>query len=364
MENEKKKGESRVPLKKRHVENLTSVGSNDTLEEPRTVVTEAKSSLVLDRSDRTPPAVPDSEKECDVRSMIPNVTNNTCPLTSMERMSSSSSILPMPLLLRSATSWDSLLGAVAMDPLGAAATDPMAPPFFNFTTSRGHPLITETMFDTPVGACTMPPANVGSVPPLFCSEATGNNPLEGTSMQTGKFTGRKSAAVSLLADNIPQPTPISEFSGMEIDECNVAEALLHLTPAVPTRRVPLSEIGSQTTNSPAKKLLAVNSVAHNANIDTLKLRSRRLLENVPVTGAPCKCKNSKCLKLYCVCFQTGKFCDGKLCKCKDCLNTEQHNGPGGVRSRAVMKILYRRTDAFDPRLKKKTGEGCSCKKNR
>jgi hypothetical protein len=348
MESEKKKGESRVPLKKRHVEYLTFVGSVNTLEEPRTVVTEAKSSIVLDRSDRTPPGVPESEKGRDVRLAVPNVSISTCPLTSMERMSSSSSMksaLPMPLLLRSTTSWDSLLGA--------AATDPMAPPFFNFTTSRGHPLITETMFDTPVGTCTMPPGNFGSVPPQFRSEATGNHPFEGASMRTGKFTDHKSAAVSLLADNLPQPTPISEFSGMEIDECNVAEALLNLTPVVPTRRVPFAELGSQTTNSPVQE-----------SIDALKLRSCRLLENVPVTGTACKCKNSKCLKLYCVCFQTGKFCDGKLCKCKECLNTEQHNGPGGERSRAVMKILYRRNDAFDPRLKKKTGKGCSCKKNR
>jgi hypothetical protein len=240
----------------------------------------------------------------------------------------------------------------------------MAPPLFNFTTSRGHPLITQQIFDTPVITRTMPPTNFVSVPPQFRSEAIGNHPCGGASMRTGMFTGRKSTA-SLLTDNLPQPTPLSEMSGMEMDECNVAEALLNLTPAVPARRVPFAEIGSHTANSPAKKLYAINSAGtHSASLDVLKMRSRRLLENVPVTNAPCKCKNSKCLKLYCVCFQTGQFCNGDLCKCKDCLNTEQHNGPGGKRSRTIKQILHRRIDAFDKRLKKKTGEGCSCKKTR
>jgi hypothetical protein len=360
MENEKKTGESHVPLKKRHIEYLTSVGNGDTLEEPRVVVTEAKSSVVLDRSDHTPPGVPVSGKGHDVRVAALNVSNSTCPFTSLERTSSSSSmmsIFPMPPLLRSTTSWESLIGATA--------TDAMAPPFFNFTTSRGHPLISEPIFDTPVITRTMPPAFFGSVPPQFRSEAIGNHSFGGASMRKGMFTGRKSTAGSLLTDNLPQPTPLSEISGMEMDECNVAEALLNLTPAVPARRVPFAEIGSQTTNSPAEKLYAIHSAGtHAASPDILKKRSRQLLENVPITDVPCKCKNSKCLKLYCVCFQTGKFCDGNLCKCKDCLNTEQHNGPGGKRSRAVKKILHRRIDAFDKRLKKKTGEGCSCKKTR
>jgi hypothetical protein len=361
MENEKKTGESRVPLKKRSVDCLTSAGSSDTLEAPRVVVTEAKSSVELDRSDHTPLGVPVSSKGRDVRLVALNESNSTCPLTSMERSTSSSSmmsILPMPPLLRSTTScWESLLGATA--------TDAMAPPLFNFTTSCGHPLISEPIFDTPVITRNMPSTNLGSVQPQFRSEAIGNHPFGGVSMRTGMFLGRKSTAASLLTDNLPQPTPLSEMSGMEMDECNVAEALLNLTPAVPSRRVPFAEIGSHTTNSPTKKLYAIKPAGpHSASLDIVKMRSRRLLENVPVTVAPCNCKNSKCLKLYCVCFQTGKFCDGDLCKCKDCLNTEEHNGPGGKRSRAVKQILHRRIDAFDKRLKKKTGEGCSCKKTR
>jgi hypothetical protein len=363
MENEKKKEQRRVlPLKKRHVENLTPVDSDDTLEEARMVETVAKSSVVLDRSDYTAPGIlAETGKGHNDRLGARNVSNRTYPRPVMERVPSTSSmrgILPMPPLLQSTTSWDSLLGA--------AVTDLMAPPFFDFATSCGQPLIAGQIFETPASTYAMPPADFGSMPPQFFSQPPGNHFLPNET-----FAGRKSTGGSLLADNLPQPTPLSGFSGMQMDESNVALALLNLTPAVPTRRVrvrvPFGEIGLQTASTHNANHGALTVRAAAAQKDShgaLTMRTRRLLENVPVTDEPCKCKNSKCLKLYCVCFQTGKFCDGKLCKCKQCLNTEQHNGPGGERSRVVIQILHRRMDAFEPRLKKKTGEGCSCKKNR
>lgn len=33
----------------------------------------------------------------------------------------------------------------------------------------------------------------------------------------------------------------------------------------------------------------------------------------------CKCSNTKCIKLYCICFKNDEFC-GPDCDCKDCLN--------------------------------------------
>ena len=51
------------------------------------------------------------------------------------------------------------------------------------------------------------------------------------------------------------------------------------------------------------------------------------------------------------------------CQCRNCKNTEAHNGPGGIRTLAVAEILKRRPDAFEPRTRD-LDQGCNCKKNR
>lgn len=38
----------------------------------------------------------------------------------------------------------------------------------------------------------------------------------------------------------------------------------------------------------------------------------------------CNCKKTKCLKLYCECYNAGKICGGD-CKCLNCSNTEEHS---------------------------------------
>jgi hypothetical protein len=91
---------------------------------------------------------------------------------------------------------------------------------------------------------------------------------------------------------------------------------------------------------------------------------RNLFENVPLTDRPCKCSNSRCLKLYCECFHYGYFCDIRMCKCRGCLNNEEHNQPRGERIIAVKTILARRPHAFsEVRVRKRTGKGCGCKKS-
>jgi Tesmin/TSO1-like CXC domain, cysteine-rich domain len=77
----------------------------------------------------------------------------------------------------------------------------------------------------------------------------------------------------------------------------------------------------------------------------------------------CTCPKSKCLKLYCVCFQRARLCDESYCKCTNCKNTVKHNGPSGARTIAMANISKRRQDAFQKR-KKQTGLGCSCKRNK
>ena len=76
----------------------------------------------------------------------------------------------------------------------------------------------------------------------------------------------------------------------------------------------------------------------------------------------CKCTKTRCLKLYCDCFQQGKLCTLN-CLCKGCLNTAKESGPDGLRTRAIEDILSRRPDAFEKRVKK-PDKGCACKNSR
>ncbi len=96
----------------------------------------------------------------------------------------------------------------------------------------------------------------------------------------------------------------------------------------------------------------------------IESRAKDLLNEVPYTVQACKCKNTQCLKLYCTCFQQGTLCDELVCLCRKCENTAKHSKPRGSRTRAIYEILNRRIDAFDPRERKQTGHGCSCRKSK
>jgi hypothetical protein len=74
----------------------------------------------------------------------------------------------------------------------------------------------------------------------------------------------------------------------------------------------------------------------------------------------CNCVRSKCLKLYCTCFQGGKVCT-KSCTCVDCANTEKDGT--GERQLAIQLCLEKRPDAFEMRVRE-PGIGCACKNNR
>lgn len=76
----------------------------------------------------------------------------------------------------------------------------------------------------------------------------------------------------------------------------------------------------------------------------------------------CNCVKSRCLKLYCECFQKGKLCND-ACSCVSCLNTQEENHAGGRRKLAIQQALEKRPDAFTKKPKE-IGSGCACKNNR
>lgn len=90
----------------------------------------------------------------------------------------------------------------------------------------------------------------------------------------------------------------------------------------------------------------------------------------------CNCKNSRCLKLYCECFASGRYCD--TCNCVNCFNNRENEA---TRQAAVETILERNPNAFRPKILGSEGsepaavartavadsarhlKGCNCKKS-
>lgn len=86
---------------------------------------------------------------------------------------------------------------------------------------------------------------------------------------------------------------------------------------------------------------------------------------------PCHCKKSKCLKLYCDCFASERYCTD--CKCSNCQNTPEFEE---IRSKAIADTRSKNPHAFKPRISKKLqssglphspptahATGCRCKKS-
>ncbi|CAB9530914.1 tesmin/TSO1-like CXC [Seminavis robusta] len=164
--------------------------------------------------------------------------------------------------------------------------------------------------------------------------------------------------------NVPQ---FESYVTVEVDQNQLGMAQTNTmnVPYYPTLDT-FSSLGNVQTSKPTMStagFLSSNVGSMNyrpaVSFDTLSQSSD---SSPPVQG--CICKRSRCLKLYCKCFQTSNFCDRDLCRCKDCHNTQEYDGPKGERRIAMKTIKARRPNAFETRPTKKTGEGCSCKKNR
>jgi len=138
------------------------------------------------------------------------------------------------------------------------------------------------------------------------------------------------------------------------------------------RPLPSSDAPEKKASGVSQPLAAEGTAAGGHSQTTPTTKTSATAEGTTSTGGSandinyqgCICKRSRCLKLYCKCFQTGNFCDSILCKCKDCRNTNEFGGPKGERTKIIRSIQSRRPDAFSIRPIKKSGEGCACKKNR
>ncbi|GKZ00981.1 hypothetical protein MPSEU_001049600 [Mayamaea pseudoterrestris] len=121
---------------------------------------------------------------------------------------------------------------------------------------------------------------------------------------------------------------------------------------------PLANLTTQTkaASTPAQPKIVVSA-------------DRKDKENGPSTGSKdqkssritCKCKKSRCLKMYCDCFSVNEFCDS--CKCNDCHNLSTPFFQP-ARDVAIKEALLKNPHAFEPRIDVKSHNmGCRCKKS-
>mgnify|MGYP002628894834 CR=1 FL=1 len=66
-------------------------------------------------------------------------------------------------------------------------------------------------------------------------------------------------------------------------------------------------------------------ISHDPSMDTKSQEETKPKKKVKVSPKPCNCKKSKCLKMYCECYASGRACTSE-CQCCDCNNScDSHN---------------------------------------
>ncbi|KAK1578097.1 hypothetical protein Q3G72_027474 [Acer saccharum] len=176
-------------------------------------------------------------------------------------------------------------------------------------------------------------------------------PLNSVTERSGIFPPEK-----LLKQLVFTEFGLYPVSAMPSTELLLSLAEPFTSPRLPPRS-PVSVVKLESSRSHRKPNM-------NANNGAMKDRKR------------CRCKKSRCLKLYCECFAAGEYCDG--CNCNCCRNTIEHED---LREEATEIILERNPNAFRPKIDRssrsyqdnrddskdapkmgKHNRGCHCKK--
>jgi len=87
--------------------------------------------------------------------------------------------------------------------------------------------------------------------------------------------------------------------------------------------------------------------------DCQNTKPREMSDDEKMSQRKCTCKRTRCLKLYCVCFAAGSAC-GSRCSCKDCANDRPlqaglqtpNRGTRRVASKKRKRAAPLRMDAF------------------
>lgn len=123
---------------------------------------------------------------------------------------------------------------------------------------------------------------------------------------------------------------------------------------------PLLDRNGNTISTLSKKSIRPLYTSPCPSVKPLRAQS----EGEDGTGSPtqCKCKKSKCLKLYCDCFALLKFC-GASCRCNECQNIEDPYFKE-IRESAIKAATKRTANAFNSKVTPTTAHvaGCHCSK--
>lgn len=103
--------------------------------------------------------------------------------------------------------------------------------------------------------------------------------------------------------------------------------------------------------SPSKRL---QKIKKHFSIDVIEEK-----EEVSPKKLSCKCTNTKCIKLYCICFKNDQFC-GSECECTDCLNFPEESAIREKKKKVLVnpdELSYlNRFKTMKVKVKKKNGE--------
>ncbi|KAL7180212.1 hypothetical protein ACSBR1_043433 [Camellia fascicularis] len=108
-----------------------------------------------------------------------------------------------------------------------------------------------------------------------------------------------------------------------------------------SQRKPKTELNLPPCRSPQSPLPEINSGCSSVQSHT----NRELIDGATKEQKRCKCKQSRCLKLYCECFSSGTYCNG--CSCINCQNNVENEA---AREVAMESTLERNPNAFKPKI--------------
>jgi hypothetical protein len=140
----------------------------------------------------------------------------------------------------------------------------------------------------------------------------------------------------------------------------------HEPPMAAIRFTYASEAASLTGYMPTPNRRGQHSLPHRHGLEMMtptaadrRGTGKENADNDCSSRITCTCKNSKCLKLYCVCFAAEQYCYD--CKCNNCQNTPQFEA---IRSKAIADTVAKNPKAFKEKMSEAThATGCKCKKS-